>query len=213
MITASHLPFNRNGFKFFDSKAGFEKKEISDLLKRSAAAAAEGDLSEDDSFPRDKRQAEDAEVRKLVESFKSDESLIRTVNCLSPKPLGFSGQGSPGLGLCATADGFLEGDVHPSISSSLHLKLKTWDSLENEDRRESHPLNRAACRSTLCLCMRHMYKHHQEGRRQSEGLRPPAGWLQNCGGCWERQRGVPGYGCAFPAGCRHLWWGPQNIRV
>jgi phosphomannomutase len=32
MITASHLPFNRNGFKFFTSDGGLEKKDISKLL-------------------------------------------------------------------------------------------------------------------------------------------------------------------------------------
>ena len=32
MITASHLPFNRNGFKFFTSKGGFEKEDITELL-------------------------------------------------------------------------------------------------------------------------------------------------------------------------------------
>ncbi|MBN2763232.1 MAG: phosphomannomutase/phosphoglucomutase, partial [Bacteroidales bacterium] len=32
MITASHLPFNRNGFKFFTSKGGFEKDDITELL-------------------------------------------------------------------------------------------------------------------------------------------------------------------------------------
>ncbi|MCX6309124.1 MAG: phosphomannomutase/phosphoglucomutase, partial [Bacteroidia bacterium] len=32
MITASHLPFNRNGFKFFTNKGGLDKKDISQLL-------------------------------------------------------------------------------------------------------------------------------------------------------------------------------------
>ena len=29
MITASHLPYNRNGFKFFTAAGGFEKGDIS----------------------------------------------------------------------------------------------------------------------------------------------------------------------------------------
>lgn len=33
MITASHLPYNRNGFKFFISEGGLEKGDISALLK------------------------------------------------------------------------------------------------------------------------------------------------------------------------------------
>lgn len=32
MITASHLPFNRNGFKFFTSQGGLEKNQIKELL-------------------------------------------------------------------------------------------------------------------------------------------------------------------------------------
>lgn len=32
MITASHLPWNRNGLKFFTAKGGFDKSDITDLL-------------------------------------------------------------------------------------------------------------------------------------------------------------------------------------
>lgn len=33
MLTASHLPFNRNGLKFFTDKGGLNKEDISDILK------------------------------------------------------------------------------------------------------------------------------------------------------------------------------------
>ena len=33
MITASHLPFNRNGFKFFTKEGGLNKKDITEILK------------------------------------------------------------------------------------------------------------------------------------------------------------------------------------
>lgn len=39
IITASHLPYNRNGFKFFTKEGGLEKANITDVLKRAAAAA------------------------------------------------------------------------------------------------------------------------------------------------------------------------------
>ena len=39
MITASHLPFNRNGIKFFTKDGGLEKAEISDILSRAADLA------------------------------------------------------------------------------------------------------------------------------------------------------------------------------
>ena len=32
MITASHLPFNRNGFKFFTANGGLEKEDIKQIL-------------------------------------------------------------------------------------------------------------------------------------------------------------------------------------
>ncbi len=36
MLTASHLPFNRNGFKFFTAQGGLDKPDITDILARSA---------------------------------------------------------------------------------------------------------------------------------------------------------------------------------
>ena len=36
MITASHLPFDRNGFKFFTKKGGLEKADIQSILKLAA---------------------------------------------------------------------------------------------------------------------------------------------------------------------------------
>ena len=44
MITASHLPFNRNGMKFFTSNGGFDSKDISRLLE---FAASDGPVDSD----------------------------------------------------------------------------------------------------------------------------------------------------------------------
>ena len=41
MITASHLPFNRNGFKFFTSQGGLEKQDIKEIL----SYAENGDIA------------------------------------------------------------------------------------------------------------------------------------------------------------------------
>ena len=79
MITASHLPYNRQGFKFFDSKAGFEKKEITDLLTRAANDAKKGDLSEDPNFPVDIKQKDPAAIQSLEKSFHIDSSLVKKV--------------------------------------------------------------------------------------------------------------------------------------
>ena len=42
MITASHLPFNRNGFKFFTAEGGLEKGDIKDILTYAAGDAVTG---------------------------------------------------------------------------------------------------------------------------------------------------------------------------
>ena len=42
MITASHLPFNRNGFKFFTAEGGLEKADIKEILTYAAGSEATG---------------------------------------------------------------------------------------------------------------------------------------------------------------------------
>ena len=42
MITASHLPFNRNGFKFFTAEGGLEKGDIKQILQYAGSDAATG---------------------------------------------------------------------------------------------------------------------------------------------------------------------------
>lgn len=42
MITASHLPFNRNGFKFFTPQGGLEKQDIAEILKLATSDAQTG---------------------------------------------------------------------------------------------------------------------------------------------------------------------------
>ena len=37
MLTASHLPYNRNGLKFFTSEGGLNKPDISEILEIAAA--------------------------------------------------------------------------------------------------------------------------------------------------------------------------------
>jgi phosphomannomutase len=53
MLTASHLPFNRNGLKFFTAHGGLEKQDISDILQLAAnnnfeVAAVKGRISKRD---------------------------------------------------------------------------------------------------------------------------------------------------------------------
>lgn len=52
MITASHLPFNRNGMKFFTAAGGLEKSEIKELLVKAAAMEKKkGSLRKAVSYP------------------------------------------------------------------------------------------------------------------------------------------------------------------
>ncbi len=53
MLTASHLPFNRNGLKFFTAQGGLEKKDITDILvlaekNEFAIASTQGNITEHD---------------------------------------------------------------------------------------------------------------------------------------------------------------------
>ncbi|KAF3319872.1 Phosphomannomutase/phosphoglucomutase [Carex littledalei] len=61
MITASHLPYNRNGFKFFTSEGGLGKADIKDILQR--ASSIYDKLSEDGVKVSNKDV--DASVRKV----------------------------------------------------------------------------------------------------------------------------------------------------
>ena len=52
MITASHLPYNRNGLKFFTEDGGLEKADIKDVLTRAASLEeAHGDVSGVQALP------------------------------------------------------------------------------------------------------------------------------------------------------------------
>ena len=46
MITASHLPFNRNGFKFFDKSGGLERADITEILRSAAAQQTAGNSAD-----------------------------------------------------------------------------------------------------------------------------------------------------------------------
>jgi len=48
MITASHLPFNRNGLKFFTNQGGLDKKDITEILR---IAEDSDDATEDSASP------------------------------------------------------------------------------------------------------------------------------------------------------------------
>ena len=51
MLTASHLPFNRNGMKFFDKTGGLDKPDIKKILQFSADACIEAGVDPGNALP------------------------------------------------------------------------------------------------------------------------------------------------------------------
>ena len=47
MVTASHLPFNRNGYKFFTAEGGLEKEDIHEILRIASEETGQGDAEGD----------------------------------------------------------------------------------------------------------------------------------------------------------------------
>lgn len=72
MITASHLPFNRNGMKFFSKDGGLESKEIKIILQKAIAMEAAA-MAETDS----------AEGKALEETFMNIQQEIEHVDLLA----------------------------------------------------------------------------------------------------------------------------------
>jgi phosphomannomutase len=79
MITASHLPYNRNGFKFFTKEGGYEKRDIKELL--GLAAEEHAAESAPNTRPGD-RYTDDAFV--LASALHTEPGLIEYVSHLQP---------------------------------------------------------------------------------------------------------------------------------
>ncbi len=75
MITASHLPFHRNGFKFFTAEGGAEKADISAIL----ASAAQQAEAEGVPFGADPAAEQAAAAFVLSSALNADPSLRHTV--------------------------------------------------------------------------------------------------------------------------------------
>lgn len=70
MITASHLPWNRNGFKFFTSDGGLDKKDIRDILMLAESIEVTAPIDFSKSF----KVNELIEPADLIESYESIEN-------------------------------------------------------------------------------------------------------------------------------------------
>jgi phosphomannomutase len=66
MVTASHLPYNRNGFKFFDRDGGFQKSDIKEIIEKAKAHYAPANV---DSNASDAASQDEAEMLAAVDAF------------------------------------------------------------------------------------------------------------------------------------------------
>jgi len=118
MITASHLPFNRNGFKFFISEGGLEKGDISAILKTASELTPPAEISsaEGDKLPLMERYAS-LFVDKIRSGIKSGKDYEKPLSGM--KIIVDAGNGAGGffadkvltpLGADTTGSQFLEPD-------------------------------------------------------------------------------------------------------
>ncbi|CAM8886948.1 unnamed protein product [Rhodiola kirilowii] len=148
MITASHLPYNRNGFKFFTNAGGLGKADIKDILHRAAEVYK--------TFPRDGSEEKFGSSIKRVDYmaiYTSDlVSAVRKASGNLEKPLeGFhivvdAGNGAGGffaakvlepLGAITTGSQFLEPDGYfpnhiPNPEDKEAMKAITKAVLDNK---------------------------------------------------------------------------------
>ena len=77
MITASHLPFNRNGFKYFDREGGLNKADITQIIQY-----AQSDIILEMIGNASVRDQKDVETRDLIGDYAQHlkEKIIREVN-------------------------------------------------------------------------------------------------------------------------------------
>ncbi len=118
MLTASHLPFNRNGLKFFTPQGGLGKKDITDILTLAAennweTASEQGTISKRDFMS----IYADGFVKKIREAVKHPENFEQPLQNL--KIIVDAGNGAGGfyadkvlkpLGADTTGSQFLEPD-------------------------------------------------------------------------------------------------------
>ena len=67
MITASHLPFNRNGLKFFDHEGGLEHDDITAILEIASTLSDSMDPSVlEEPLPTDNKRFTEFELISLI---------------------------------------------------------------------------------------------------------------------------------------------------
>lgn len=79
MVTASHLPANRNGFKYFDKEGGLNKGDIAQIIAKGESVYLEGqEWGEDGASEKNLR----AELRPLIDDYCAHlrEKIIREVD-------------------------------------------------------------------------------------------------------------------------------------
>ncbi len=131
MITASHLPYNRNGFKYFDKDGGLNKSDISAIIacaESDAVIEKLADVTDTEIKPAEKRDLIERYSRHLREKIIAETAeTTETTEMAGEKPLSGlkivvdAGNGAGGfyakkilepLGADVSASQFLEPDGH-----------------------------------------------------------------------------------------------------
>ena len=133
MITASHLPFERNGFKFFSAEGGFEKKDIAEILKLAGVYGFKGG-----SYERNEIQLMPAYAEHLRNMIKQE--LEDLPGCLSGMHIVVDA-GNGAAGFFATQ---VLQPLGADISGSLYL--------EPDGTFPNHPANPENKEAMACVC-------------------------------------------------------------
>ena len=88
MVTASHLPFNRNGLKFFTKEGGFEKSDVTSLL--TAAAQVSDEIVSSLEHLSDAASLTAAHTSETDLAVSVDQSICHSTTSLSDKCPAFS---------------------------------------------------------------------------------------------------------------------------
>ncbi len=119
MITASHLPYNRNGFKYFGKDGGLDKSDISQIIAYAESDAAAEKVGQEpgagakyaekrDLIERYSRHLREKIIAETTEEAGSDTEANTGEGALAGASAGASGSGSAGaagagMGRCSSA--------------------------------------------------------------------------------------------------------------
>lgn len=140
MVTASHLPFNRNGFKFFDCEGGLDKGDITDIIT----------FAESDSILNSIQGREPGEVEKipLLDTYSAHlRELIAEGAGLGEKPLA-------GMRITVDAGNGSGGFFATKVLAPLGADISSSQYLEPDGNFPNHAPNPEDQKAMEAICSR-----------------------------------------------------------